>query len=141
MMTFNISIVEYDDIQQANDNKGNNMMTFISHCKIPFLLVLIMLASLSHAQTVWIDVRSAEEHAQDHIAGDARISHSKIASQINALYPDKNTEIHVYCRSGRRAGIAQSVLQEAGYNNVHNAGSIDDARKERTLDQAAQPCC
>jgi phage shock protein E len=36
----------------------------------------------------------------------------------------------VYCRSGRRSGIAQSALEEAGYTNVVNVGGLEDARNK-----------
>jgi phage shock protein E len=42
---------------------------------------------------------------------------------------DKNTEIRVYCRSGRRAGIALAALEEMGYTNATNVGGINDARE------------
>jgi phage shock protein E len=38
--------------------------------------------------------------------------------------------IYVYCRSGRRSGIAQSTLEEAGYNNVVNLGGLEDAQNK-----------
>lgn len=97
------------------------------------LLVAMCLSSLVLASPVWIDVRTAEEYAQDHIGGDIRISHESIVPKIQQLFPDKDTEIHLYCRSGRRAGIALSKLKAAGYKNVLNAGGISDARKERGL--------
>jgi len=40
---------------------------------------------------------------------------------------DKDTEIRVYCRSGRRAGIALAALEEMGYTNATNVGGIGDA--------------
>ena len=91
------------------------------------------LSSLSHAETVWIDVRSSPEHFLDNIEGDTRISHDDIVQEVNKLFPDKSTEIHLYCRSGGRASKAASALKEAGYTSVSNEGGIDDARKERGL--------
>jgi phage shock protein E len=41
---------------------------------------------------------------------------------------DKDALIYVYCRSGRRSGIAQTTLGEAGYTNVVNLGSLEDAQ-------------
>ena len=99
-----------------------------------FLILLSVLFILqAHAETVWIDVRSVVEHKISNIEGDIRISHSEIVSEVSRLFPDKDTEIRLYCRSGNRAGKAMSALMEAGYTNISNAGGIDDARKARGL--------
>lgn len=105
--------------------------TFIR--KIAFLLVVICLSSLSYANPVWVDVRSSAEHMIDNIEGDFRVSHGDIVQGIKKIFPDKSTEIRLYCRSGGRAGKAMFALKEAGYTNVSNAGGIDDARKERGI--------
>lgn len=99
-----------------------------------FVFILgVLFGQASFADTVWIDVRSAAEHHVDNIEGDIRITHSDIVKEIAQLYPDKNTEIQLYCRSGGRAGVALSALKEAGYTNVSNAGGINDARKARDM--------
>ena len=99
-----------------------------------FLATTLSIAcSLSFAETVWIDVRSAVEYKLDHIDGDIRISHGDIVGEVSTLYPAKDTAIHLYCRSGGRAGKALTALTEAGYTNVSNVGSIQNARKERGI--------
>jgi len=70
----------------------------------------------------------------DNIEGDPRISHDEIVAGIQKLYPDKDTEIHLYCASGVRSGKATKALKSAGYGNVTNAGGIDDARSKRGLE-------
>ena len=105
---------------------------------IKFILLLlgaVFFSSLSCAETVWIDVRSVIEHSIDNIEGDVRISHDEIVQGVNKMFPDKTTTIHLYCRSGGRAGKARLVLKEAGYMDVLNAGSISDARKVRGLSE------
>lgn len=97
------------------------------------LLAIISFCSLTQAEPIWIDVRSVAEHNSDHIEGDVRITHDEIVEQVTVMYPDMTTEIHLYCRSGGRAGKAMSALKEAGYSNVTNVGSIGDARNERGL--------
>lgn len=93
----------------------------------------LLLATSAWSDPVWVDVRSAEEYQQSHIAGDPRITHTEIVSELSALVPDKSTPVYLYCRSGRRAGIAKQALEEAGYQQVFNAGGIDDARAARGL--------
>jgi len=103
----------------------------LSH--ISLLLTAISFSSWSNADAAWIDVRSAIEHSIDNIEGDIRISHTDIVQEVTSLFPDKSTEIRLYCRSGARAGKAMTALNQAGYTSVSNAGGIDDARKERGL--------
>ena len=102
--------------------------------KLPILLVVAMSFSAAlRADEVWIDVRSAVEHTIDHIEGDVRISHGEIVQKVNSLYPDKNTEIRLYCRSGGRAEKALLALEAEGYKDVKNVGGIDNARNERGI--------
>jgi phage shock protein E len=101
--------------------------------KVVTLLVGSMLSSWALAEAVWIDVRTLVENQRDNIEGDVRISHSNIVREIPKLYPDKNTELHFYDKTGGRSDIAISALEREGYQNLHNAGSIDEARKERGL--------
>ena len=100
-----------------------------------FFLVFVALGFCLGAQAdaVWIDVRSSAEHMIDRIDGDVRISYDEIVAKADALFPDKSTEIRLYCRSGGRAGKAMTALQEAGYTHVFNMGGIDDARSARGL--------
>jgi len=100
---------------------------------IALIFLGLSLSPLVRSETVWIDVRTAVEHKLDNIDGDTRIPHGKILTEITKLYPKKDTEIHLYCRSGGRAGKAIAALQEAGYTRVFNAGGIDDAREARGL--------
>lgn len=104
--------------------------------KKPLLILLsFFFSTMAFANPIWVDVRSQEEYDQNHIEGDIRISHEQIVAEIMKQFPDKDTEIHLYCRSGRRAGIARSELIEAGYKNVSNAGGINEVRKSRALSQ------
>ena len=77
---------------------------------------------------MWIDVRSAEEYSTGHVEGAPNIPHDVIGEKIASVQPDKDAEIHVYCRSGRRAGIAKETLEGMGYTNVTNAGGYDDVK-------------
>lgn len=105
--------------------------------KVVVIALSIVFSSVAAAETVWIDVRTAIEHKLDSIDGDPRITHSEILSEISKVVTDKDTEIHLYCRSGGRAGRAMSELIDAGYTNVSNAGGIGDAREQRGLVESA----
>ena len=95
------------------------------------LLTSVLFSACIQAETIWIDVRSHAEYQAGHIAGDLRVSHTEIVNEISQRFPDKNTKIRLYCRSGNRASIAQDALIKSGYVNVSNAGGITDALKGR----------
>ena len=93
--------------------------------KLLFQLVLISLFSIfSHALTV-IDVRTLDEWNSGHLESAINIEWQNITS-IQSNIP-KNEEIYLYCRSGNRSGKATKILLDAGYTNVINAGSIEEA--------------
>jgi len=95
----------------------------------PLLVVLLLFASGAWAaESYWIDVRSSDEYAADHLSGAINIPHTEIAERIGEVTNDKDAPIYLYCRSGRRSGLAQAALQEAGYTRVTNLGGLQDAR-------------
>ena len=107
-------------------NKGN------------FLAVLLLLSTPALAEhgdppaaglPLVIDVRSLAEYQQVHIRQAVNIPYEQIAGRIAALAPDQNARIVLYCRSGRRSGIAEQTLRQLGYNQVENKGGLDDMRR------------
>lgn len=110
-------------------------MKLKSLVKIALVSMVMALSQLSYADTVWIDVRSSVEHSLNNIEGDVHIAYADIAEEVTKLYPNKTTEIHLYCQSGGRAGKAKASLEDAGYTNVVNAGGIGYARTERGIDK------
>jgi len=83
------------------------------------------LTALQQPETVLIDVRTAEEYAEGAIPGALRIEPHEISRRINSVAPDKNTTVVLYCRTGRRSGGAQEILQKLGYRDVINAGGYE----------------
>ena len=78
------------------------------------------------AKEVWIDVRSSSEFSSGHVEGAYHIPYDEIGDEIAALGLDKDTNIHLYCRSGGRAGKALKVLKGMGYSQVHNDGGLSN---------------
>lgn len=78
------------------------------------------------AKEVWIDVRRSDEFRMGHVEGALHIPYDEIGNKITALGLNKDTNIHLYCRSGGRAGKALKVLQEMGYTQVHNDGGLSN---------------
>ena len=77
---------------------------------------------------VWIDARGAGEFADGHLDGAVNIPHDQVGERIAEIASEKDTEIHVYCRSGRRSGVALKTLEEMGYTNVTNEGGYADLK-------------
>lgn len=71
-----------------------------------------------------IDVRTKEEYASGHVPGSILIPFDEIKAKADQLPQDKNTEIVVYCRSGRRSAIAADTLIALGYNRIYDMGAI-----------------
>ncbi|NKF51131.1 rhodanese-like domain-containing protein [Shewanella sp. WXL01] len=69
-----------------------------------------------------IDVRTAEEFAAGHLDNAINIPFEFIVSRLAKLGVAKDTDIVLYCRSGRRSGIAHNELIKAGFTNSHNGG-------------------
>lgn len=67
-----------------------------------------------------LDVRSAEEYAEGHIPGAINIPHDQLGSRLAEISSHKDKEIVMYCRSGRRVGIAAGVLQPAGFSKLRH---------------------
>ena len=82
---------------------------------------------------VLLDVRTPAEHQEGYIAGAMLIPLAELESQLSDSIPAKNTPVYIYCRSGRRSGIAVEKLKSLGYSDVHNLGGLDDARKQLGL--------
>ena len=98
--------------------------------KILLALMTMLYASIGLAQTpVFIDVRTASEFQQGHVEGAQLIPYDRIAEGIAELQPGMDTTLYLYCRSGRRAGIAQEALQSMGYTRVINLETLDNARQ------------
>lgn len=74
---------------------------------------------------IWIDVRTADEFQSGHIEGAAHIPYEEIGARISEVTNDKNSTIHLYCRSGNRSGIAQQILQSMGFHNAVNEGGYE----------------
>lgn len=78
---------------------------------------------------VLIDVRSSEEYSAGHIEGALSIEYTDIQNRIGEIIKDKKEKIYLYCRSGRRSGIALQALRALGYENLINLGGLEEARK------------
>ncbi len=84
--------------------------------------------------TVIIDVRSPEEFAQGHLEGAELIDFNAgdLEAALTELDPD--AEYVVYCRSGNRSSQAVAMMEDAGFTNVSDLGSLESAAKVTGLE-------
>ena len=79
-----------------------------------------------------LDVRTAEEFAEGHLAGATNIDVKKGTFMEEAkVRLDTTRKVAVYCRSGRRSADAASMLSGEGYQVVNLLGGIVDWQAKR----------
>ena len=115
---------------------------------IPFLMALLLLAgcgaqseestyrqvnaeeadSMMEEESGYIilDVRTAQEYSEKHIAGAINVPNETIGSEEIPELPDKDQLVLVYCRSGNRSKQAAEKLVKLGYTNIVEFGGIND---------------
>lgn len=72
-----------------------------------------------NAENLYIlDVRSIEEYAEGHVPGAINIPHDSIQARMSSLPQDKDETVVLYCRTGRKAGLAAKELESMGYSNL-----------------------
>ncbi|WOT04040.1 rhodanese-like domain-containing protein [Shewanella youngdeokensis] len=104
-------------------------------CLVMSALVLITsntaFAAEKNAKVAWekidagalvVDVRTAEEFAQGHLANAINIPFAEISAAFMSKNIAKDASIVVYCKSGKRSSKAQKSLIEDGYTNTYNGG-------------------
>ncbi len=87
---------------------------------------LLFMSTQVSAKEFWIDVRTSEEFNAGHLKAAAHIPYEEIAARISEVTQDKNDVIRLYCRSGRRSGVAMETLQAMGFKNAVNEGGYED---------------
>jgi phage shock protein E len=79
-----------------------------------------------HADHVFVlDVRSPQEFAEGHVPGALNVPYDQVAGRLGEIPRDK--DVVLYCRSGRRAGLAADVLAAHGYRRLsHLEGDMPE---------------
>jgi phage shock protein E len=101
-------------------------------------ILLLVLSGFVHAgqdsavapRVLVIDVRTEQEWNDGHLQGAILIPHDRIGQGIAAVAPDKKERIYLYCRSGRRTGLAVDTLKKAGYQDLVNLETVEKASRE-----------
>ena len=64
-----------------------------------------------------IDVREDNEWDEAHAAGARHMARGVIERDIVQTFPDKDTELILYCGGGYRSALSADNLQKMGYTN------------------------
>jgi rhodanese-related sulfurtransferase len=73
-----------------------------------------------------IDVRTPAEFAEGHLEGAINMPVELATFPAPVAQLDPDVEYRVYCRSGRRAGVALEYMATIGLSG-QNLGSVDQA--------------
>ena len=88
----------------------------------------IIQSELQNNTALLIDVREPDEFAVGHAENAKNIPLGDIeAGKLTEA--TKTVKVYVYCRSGKRAGVAKTALEKQGYTNVENLGGLSDWRE------------
>jgi rhodanese-related sulfurtransferase len=81
----------------------------------------------AQGQQVIIDVRTPEEFAAGHLPGarNLDLNSGEFAAALAGL--DAGATYLLYCRSGNRSGTAAQMMRQAGFTDVTNLGSVQEA--------------
>jgi phage shock protein E len=78
----------------------------------------------SLAQVVFVDVRTPQEFAAGHVKGAINIPYDQMQKRWKELAQYRDRPMVVYCRTGHRAGIALSVLEQHDFPKAINGGGL-----------------
>lgn len=70
-----------------------------------------------------VDVRTADEFASGHVPGAIHIPYDELPGRAAEIGP-ASTPVVLYCRSGRRSGIAVEALRKAGYTKLYDLQAV-----------------
>jgi rhodanese-related sulfurtransferase/glyoxylase-like metal-dependent hydrolase (beta-lactamase superfamily II) len=91
---------------------------------------------------VILDVRNAAEYAGEHIPDSLHIPYGDLAGRLDEL--PRERPIATICRGGKRSGLAASILQREGFDDVVHVGQgvgawRDGGHAVESGDRAASP--
>lgn len=124
--------------------------------KIEFFFMLMLMSFLAQAQSVkrldpqnfekklkeskepiLVDVRTAGEYAQGHLANALLIdiNSNDFKSRANKL--DKSKPVFVYCKAGSRSSAAADVLSDLGFKEIYdlNGGIMAWQRANKPIEK------
>ena len=65
-------------------------------------------------------VAGGGSRSKSHAAESVHLGKGILERDLEATYPDKGTELIMYCGGGFRSALTADVAQKMGYTNVHS---------------------
>jgi hydroxyacylglutathione hydrolase len=81
-------------------------------------------------EEIILDVRNASEFSEGHLPGAVNIPYTRLRSRLEELPRDKR--LYVHCGSGKRAALAASFLNLAGFDVLHVDGLCEECERIAT---------
>ncbi len=103
-------------------------------CSVSLMLAVAANAQEMSPSVAWdkinagalvLDVRTEQEFAAGHLEGAVNIPFELVLTHLTKQGLSKDTDIVLYCRSGRRSGIANANLVKAGFTQTYNGGGLE----------------
>ena len=82
------------------------------------------------AESMIIDGRTPEEYAVGPLDGATLIDDKDSSFDVEIVELDSNASCIIYCRSGNRSAQAVERMKEAGFTNLTDLGSLENASEE-----------
>ena len=67
-----------------------------------------------------VDVREDREWEKQHASEAVHLGKGVLERDIENMFPDKSTELIMYCGGGYRSALTAEVAQRMGYKNIHS---------------------
>jgi rhodanese-related sulfurtransferase len=84
------------------------------------LSVYDAIAKIEAGKITAIDVRQPEEYTAGHVPGAINVPHDQIEQYVEQIQDLRQQPVLIYCRSGRRAVLAEQTLAELGFTNLYH---------------------
>lgn len=85
---------------------------------------------MEKTNTYLIDVREEYEYNENHLQRAINMPVTNIANTIkNNKDITIDSNIIVYCKSGKRSSSTVDILKKLGYKNIYDLGSISNCKK------------
>jgi rhodanese-related sulfurtransferase len=91
-----------------------NIYNSIYYVLLLIIIYFIIKYSLDKNKRLIIDVRTKEEWDINHYPNAIHIPYN----ELNKLNVEKDTQIILYCNTGRRAKIGKEILIKSGYKAI-----------------------
>ena len=93
------------------------------------LIIFTLSLNIFSQDRLIFDVRTLPEWEQKKLENIQLVEWQNLLSRLDNMNVLKDHEILLFCRSGNRSGKAKKILEENGFTNVKNLGSIEMASK------------